>query len=469
MSLAFLTLSLFATPPAQAQSGYPGGGGSGGGYPGSGAIPGGSYSVSYSGGTVTTQSGDETPATAGYGPTTNYLPSGPVPAWGAPFFMPTVNAPITVSYKGPITATFTWQPNSSTPNAAPPPSVLVEQDSVFMTYVSQGVTGSVSTGLGTSGDAGGAPPGQLFTLQDKPGLSFSIDPPCEPTLSLTSSVTSGYSGGSLTYSAYASASLNDMDVVPLRVDATDPHNAKVYYQTVPNGAVAKTATFTAPTLAGPAAAQTQSNVSGEFYFTFDEGQLPIGNSTFILQWTPASPFVTIPGGGMVTTNAVNTATQATGSSPLFYIVTAGGVSGGGVMNVPATTYDDYEFYNKFSYSLPVVAESKTIWVGGSSANLGTPNSPNLVGKMLGWGETHYFQDDFGTYASGNMQPETGQTIPAQSYWFLSENANSNLFFAPNHNLMAISHCDTIVFAATSSPAQVLPFGYLWPTITVPIN
>ena len=249
------------------------------------------------------------------------------------------------------------------------------------------------------------------------------------------------------------------------MDATDPHNAKVWFRTEPAGAVAQTVTFTG----GASGTQTQSRVSGDFSFTFDEGQLPNGTSTFTLQWTPASPFTAIPGGGTVTAAATRTSHMATGSSPLFYSVTVGGIDGGLVLVVPTQYYDARETYNTFSYSLPVVAESKTIWVGGSDANLGTYDNPNLPGQIFGWGETHYYQDDSGTYGSGPMQNETWPTIPAQSLWFQSKNLSSNLFFVPNHNLVAISHCDTIVLNATNSPATVIPFFYTSPTITVPIN
>jgi len=150
-------------------------------------------------------------------------------------------------------------------------------------------------------------------------------------------------------------------------------------------------------------------------------------------------------------------------------VTIGGIDGGSPIVAPTQHYDATETYDVFSYSLAVVAESKTIWAGGSSADLGTYNQPNLPGQIFGWGETHYYQDDSGTYGSSPMQDETGPSQPAQSLWFKSKVISCDLFFAPGHNLVGVSHCDTIVLNATNSPAMVIPFFYTFPTITVPIN
>jgi len=116
-------------------------------------------------------------------------------------------------------------------------------------------------------------------------------------------------------------------------------------------------------------------------------------------------------------------------------VTIGGIDGGSPIVAPTQHYDATETYDVFSYSLAVVAESKTIWAGGSSADLGTYNQPNLPGQIFGWGETHYYQDDSGTYGSSPMQDETGPSQPAQSLWFKSKVISCDLFFAGNPILL----------------------------------
>ena len=72
-----------------------------------------------------------------------------------------------------------------------------------MSYLSGGVTGTIATGLGHHGDAGGAAPDTVYTAKISPGQSFSVSPACSPSLSLTSIASSGISGGSLKYTAIA--------------------------------------------------------------------------------------------------------------------------------------------------------------------------------------------------------------------------------------------------------------------------
>ena len=156
----------------------------------------------------------------------------------------------------------------------------------------------------------------------------------------------GYPGGSgywdwtggfnaIFFSVVVDTDLNLMNVVPVRVDATDPHNARVYYRTEPASAIVQTATFTAPAQfpGGNPTTQTQSSLSGEFSFTSDKAQLPRGCSAFTLQWTPASPFTPI-GGEIVTTTATRTPHSPAGSSPLGYAVTIGGMEGGSPIVIP---------------------------------------------------------------------------------------------------------------------------------------
>jgi len=444
MSLALLTFGLLCACPTQAQTqgGYPGGG-SGGGYPGGGGWQLDHYECT---GADTWTDGAGGHANSWPATTAAFLLQ-----FGHQYGSPDQSV-------GMVTTVFIWQGTGQ------------PTDKVY-TLISS-YADAAGTPFGPPADDGFGDPGtgngencsagtHLVEVQN-PNHSTTVK-----TLPYSLSAICGSSGYTtwVTFQAVVDTDLHPMNVVATRVDATDPHNAKVWFRTEPAGAAAQTVTFTG----GSSGTQTQSRVSGDFSFTFDEGQLPNGSSTFTLQWTPASPFTAIPGGGTITTNATRTSHMATGSSPLFYSVTVGGIDGGLVLVVPTQYYDARETYNTFAYSLPVIAESKTIWAGGSNVNLGTINNPNVPSQIFGWGESHYYQDDAGTYGNASMQNETYPTIPAQSLWFQSKNSSSDLFFAPNHNLVAVSHCDTIVLNATNSPAMVIPFFYAFPTITVPIN
>ena len=270
-----------------------------------------------------------------------------------------------------------------------------------------------------------------------------------------------------------------MNIIPLRVDATTAHNSRVIFRVEPAGAIAKTVTFTAPSLSGSATSQTLSNVSGEFSCNFDEGQLPSGSSNFVLDWTPGDQYVPLSG-TTVNVGATRTTIQATGYSPLLVPVTVGDNTPTGTGGPDSTivvvpvTHELYEFYDKFSYSLPVVPESETIHVGMSNVNIQTTDSPVIPSIINGWGENHYYADDNGVYGNAAMQSVGMQsvgmvTLPAQTNYFQSKDAGSDLFFAPNHNLVGISQTTLLIFELDDSPQVYWPYFYIFPTIKVPIN
>jgi hypothetical protein len=72
--------------------------------------------------------------------------------------------------------------------------------------------------------------------------------------------------------------------------------------------------------------------------------------------------------------------------------------------------------------------------------------------------------------TGSSQP----TIPAQTFWFQSRYSGADLFFAPNHNLTGIAHCDNLLFGSDGFQGFVIP-AFLdsivsdTRTITVPMN
>ena len=380
---------------------------------------------------------------------------------------------------GTVATTLTWVPAAGKTIQTDPPSEPVNIiETAWAGWSTSGVTptdeGDASDGLGDQKIS--IPPiygyGQTSSgthLTQKDGSSGTI------TLAPTSMEANtpfhrnpaiwGYAEAGCSFGVTIDTDPNPMNVVPVRVDATDPHNARVYYRTEPASAIVQTATFTAPApfAGGYPTTQTRSNLSGEFSFTFDEAQLPLGTSTFTLQWTPASPFTAIPGGGTITTTAANTSYTALGSSPLGAWVLAGdpdatpsGGPNGGLQRVPMTPYDLYEYYNKFSYSLAVVPESKTIYAASSNVNLGTQDFPSLPSRIIGWHESHHYHDDLGDYAGPAMTSPVGATLPAQTLWFQSKSSSSGLFFAPNHHLIGVAHCDDLLFGSDEFQGVVVP-------------
>ena len=186
---SFLSL-LTALLPCRAQSGHPGG--AHGTYVWSGPT---GQSPAYSGGqcVISDAGGPGTP-----------IPYGPraASAWGGGQSKPPNGSTVTETCSGAILATFTWKPDPSNPAEPPPLSVIVQQNCTILTYLTPGATANGSTGLGQSGSGAGLGlTGTLYTVQSNPGPSFSITPPCSPSLTVTTPATSSVSGGTVQYSA----------------------------------------------------------------------------------------------------------------------------------------------------------------------------------------------------------------------------------------------------------------------------
>ena len=285
-----------------------------------------------------------------------------------------------------------------------------------------------------------------------------------PTRTLTASVPDiQWSLGinmSLSYGVQENTRLM-MNIVPLRVDATSPHVSRVFYRVEPDNAVATSVTFTTPASTGTGT-QALSNVTGEFSFTFDEAQLPTGSSDFVLDWTPTNPYTPLDSTS-VKVGATRASMVASGSSSLGAWVLAGdsaptptGTPNGGLVRISMTPYELHEFYDKFSYSIPVVAESQTIYAADNSVSIGTPELLALPSTIAGWGETHHYSYQSADYGSSSMTNATGATLPAQSGHFRSKDGVAGFFFAPGHDLIGIAHCDSLMFTSEDYQGLVLP-------------
>ena len=164
-------------------------------------------SPNYSGGQSVTDHGSGAEAPVPYGPRDASAWGGQANGWGGQTNGYPVRA-VGATCSGPITTTFTWKPNPGNPNEPPPSSVIVVQKCMAQCYLSGGTssTGSYATGLGKSGSANGQLDtvrtlyDTLYTAQTDPGASFSIAPPCSPSVSATAPP-AGACSGLVEYSA----------------------------------------------------------------------------------------------------------------------------------------------------------------------------------------------------------------------------------------------------------------------------
>lgn len=383
---------------------------------------------------------------------------------------------------GTVTATLTWFPANGDITTDPPDKTVYIQETAtaqeragywYGIGTQPDMAGTVDNGLGNSVTAIWTGASQVLTctgtrLIQRDGSSGKIV--LDPVSLSAATPTTSYASGYVDWfgSGWASVSLDAgietravMNIVPVRVDATSPHSSRVFYRIEPDDAVASSVTFAGPTSTGTGT-QTLSNVTGEFSFTFDEAELPAGSSSFVLNWTPASPYIPLDGTS-VNVGATRRSLIASGSSPLGAWVTAGdpsatpiGGPNGNIQRIPMTPYELYELYDKFSYSIPVVAESQTIYAASNSVNIGTPELMALPSTIAGWGETHHYNYQFADYGISSMTSVTGATLPAQGNHFQSKNGVGGLFFAPGHNLTGIAHCDSLMFTSEEYQGIVLP-------------
>ncbi len=244
-----MIVSLLNPSPAQ---GYPGGG-----YPGGGGPPAPSHfwNITYS-----CPNG-----TSGYHWMQANYQGAPVYAGTNPW-SPTGNSDgsggqyaCDAAVSGTVTPTLTWVPATGQTLATDPPSEPVCILQTSFAFYSGGVgSGGINTG-GNASDGLGDPcvndqsQGAHLIQRDGSSGTIILDP-----VSLSANTAPytappygpNYAQAGAVYTAAIDTS-GIMDVIATRVDATDPHHAKLYYHTIPDNAVVQTATFTAPILAGP--------------------------------------------------------------------------------------------------------------------------------------------------------------------------------------------------------------------------
>ncbi|MHC4648016.1 MAG: hypothetical protein ACYTBJ_21360 [Planctomycetota bacterium] len=125
------------------------------------------------------------------------------------------------------------------------------------------------------------------------------------------------------------------------VDATDPHNTKVNYTTVPSDATIPSVDFSAPGMT-----DSKSDVSGSFYFTYDQADVGWGTQTIRLTYL---------GSGIVDCTVTKTEKMPQESEVLFAYFAG----------IGTRPYDHKlrETYRSHTYS--VTYSGKTIWTCSS--------------------------------------------------------------------------------------------------------
>lgn len=225
-----------------------------------------------------------------------------------------------------------------------------------------------------------------------------------------------------------------VEPVPLKVevvsvDATsDISPVKINYQLLPSGISLPSVTFTAPGIT-----ETRANVGGNFFFTYNQADLPEGNSTIQLAHL-----------GNNTDLAVTRTSTGQGPANELVIATVLWEENGsaGYINIPITHNIMAEGYDRITYmGAPTLPGSYTLWVGGSSVKVET--SPDY--PIASINEKHKYHDSGGTYAEQFMTPDTGPTIPEATEYRKYFDSMDDRYFRPGLGLTGIARLDVVAF------------------------
>ena len=205
-----------------------------------------------------------------------------------------------------------------------------------------------------------------------------------------------------------------VDVVS--VDASDPQNTKVNYRISPPNATIDIATF----VVGQSSPQTQSNLSGDFFLTFNQNSLtePIGTPK---TETIISLVVTVGGNSfdpieIIATRENNGAGTASELVNPFFPIEGVGASRFYLHESIS------EFYQEISYTVPY--SGKTIWTTYSSSSLDPGPDP-----IVTWGEEHqYTSPDGNTLWIGMTPPEGPILLPTPTTQY--REVNDEHWFTP---------------------------------------
>ena len=239
--------------------------------------------------------------------------------------------------------------------------------------------------------------------------------------------------------------LTVVKVEAVSVDANNPSYVKVNYRVIPADITLDTVTFSAL-----GTTQTRSNESGEFYFTFNQNDLPLGSSTISLTATKYNRSIT----------KEIIATRIEKRGPMEYEIAFGKIAflvGQTIVIVTIpVNHDLFEIWHLFEYSAPLMEGSKTVWVGKSSVNLKTAETKDIPTEIGSWSEKHYYGDNQGTYLEQMMVDPSGPTLPPQGKNFRSKDSSNDSFIKSNNGLTGYAEIMDLQIKATEGMILWVP-------------
>jgi len=198
-------------------------------------------------------------------------------------------------------------------------------------------------------------------------------------------------------------------VEAVNVNATAPHSTKINYHVEPSNAIIESATFTAP-----GKTETKTNLSGDFYFTYDQADLATGSNTIRLEYSTKTLDVTATRENKLTPQETEIVTA-------FFAIEGVGSR--------IYTHKLNEIYHKVSYSISY--SGYTIWIGKGHAALFVGEDYYTISTGIGisgagWAESHKYTWANGgtnyqgmTHSEGMGNPQTLYKQCSDNLWPLS--------------------------------------------------
>jgi len=225
---------------------------------------------------------------------------------------------------------------------------------------------------------------------------------------------------------YAEAELDVVNVELVSVDATDDIGpTKINYRVIPSGASIPSMTFTAPGMT-----ETRVNVSGDFYFTYNQSDLAEGENFVRLSYSGCNIDITVTKSpipkGSATEIAVAWMPAEPGYPPVPYAISHEIIA---------------ERYYRITYTVPVISGSRTLLIGSSDVRVET-DAAHPMAVII---EKHRYDDSEGSYCNKDMTMYTGDTIPQTTNYRKFFESSDNKFMKPNNGLKGIAKIWSIAF------------------------
>lgn len=205
----------------------------------------------------------------------------------------------------------------------------------------------------------------------------------------------------------------DVDVVS--ADASDPYSTKINYQINPFDAIVPSVSFTAP-----GTSDSKSNVSGSFYFTYDQSDAGWNSNTIRLEYCNS---------GIVDCTVTKTEEKPDDMEVLSAYFLAGGVGLRLYNHYLRETCDPHVY--SCSYS------GKTIYTMSSTVIMYFAQD---LENIAGWGENHNYSWAGGGTGSTSMSWGEGLLPPGAA----SKHCNTKIWCIPN-SLKGIADCTGLLY------------------------